>query len=119
MQITISEILKGKSVLEKLVDKEISIKTAYKLSRMIKVLNEELQTFEESRQKLVQQYGEVQEDDSIAVKEDNIEAFNTELADLLTAEIEVGCEPISIDEFADGVEIKTAELMMIEKFITD
>jgi hypothetical protein len=118
MKITISEILNGKPVLEKLVDKEISIKTAYKLSRMIKVLNEELQTFEESRQKLVQQYGEVQEDDSIAVQEDNIEAFNTELADLLTAEIEVGCEPMNIDEFADSVEMKTAELMMIEKFIT-
>jgi len=117
MKITISEVLNGKQVLEKLVDKEISIKTAYRLSRIIKVLNEELQLFEEQRQKLVQQYGEVQEDDSVVVGKEKLQDFQNDLSELLTAEIDLGCEPMNIDEFGDNVEIKTAELMMIEKFI--
>jgi hypothetical protein len=120
MKITISEVLNGKQVLEKLVDKEVSIKVAYRLSRIIKVLNEELQLFEEQRQKLVQKYGTQQEDapeGSITVSEENLEPFQKDLSELLTAEIDLGCEPMNIDEFGDNVEIKTAELMMIEKFI--
>ena len=120
MKITISEVLNGKTVLEKLVDKEISIKTAYRLSRIIKVLNEELQHFEEQRQKLVQQYGKQQEDapeGNVTVSEENIEPFQNDLTELLTAEIDLGCEPMNINEFGDDVEIKTAELMMIDKFI--
>ena len=120
MKITISEVLNGKTVLEKLVDKEISIKTAYRLSRIIKVLNEELQHFEEQRQKLVQQYGKQQEDTpegNVTVSEENIEPFQNDLTELLTAEIDLGCEPMNINEFGDDVEIKTAELMMIDKFI--
>jgi hypothetical protein len=120
MKITISEVLNGKQVLEKLVEKEVSIKAAYRLSRIIKVLNGELQLFEEQRQKLVQKYGTQPEDapeGNIVVSEENLEPFQKDLSELLTAEIDLGCEPMNIDEFGDNVEIKTAELMMIEKFI--
>lgn len=121
MKITISEILNGRPVLEKLVDKEISIKTAYRLSRIIKVLNEELQHFEEQRQKLVQQYGEQQEDapeGNVVVLEENMEPFQKDLAELLTAEIDLNCEPMHIEEFGD-VKIKTSELLLIESFLME
>jgi hypothetical protein len=121
MEITISEILNAKPVLEELVDKEISIKTAYRLSRIIKELNNELQTFEEQRQKLVQKHGEQQEDapeGNIVVSEENMPAFQQELAELLMATLNLNCEPMHIDEFGD-IKMRTSELLLIDKFLME
>lgn len=121
MKITISEVLNSKPVLEKLVDKEISIKTAYRLSRIIKELNGELQHFEEQRQKLVHKYGKQQEDapeGNIIVPEENMGPFQEELAELLTAEIDLNCSPMNIEEFGD-VKITTSEILLIDSFLME
>ena len=121
MNITISEILNAKPVLEKLVDKEISIKTAYRLSRVIKELNGELQTFEEQRQKLVHKYGTQKKDapeGSITVTEENMGEFQKELSELLTAELNLNCTPMDIDEF-DDVKLTTSEILLIDSFLME
>lgn len=121
MEITISEILNAKPVLEELVEQDISIKTAYRLSRIIKELNNELQTFEEQRQKLVQKHGEQQEDapeGNIVVPEENMAPFQQELAELLTATINLNCKPMHVDEFGD-IKIKTSRLLLIDSFLME
>ena len=118
MKLTLGELLNGKPALEKLVNLEISIKAAYKLSRIIRKLNEELQNFEEQRQKLVNQYGEPQENGNVIVTQENMEAFAKELNDLASLEIELDFEPVSLEELGD-VKMKAAELMLIEKFVTE
>lgn len=121
MNITISEVLNAKPVLEKLVDEEISIKTAYRLSRIIKELNGELQHFEEQRQKLVHKHGEQQEDapeGNITVPEENMLDFQRELSELLTVDIELDCNPMHIDEFGD-VKITTSEILLIDCFLME
>lgn len=118
MKLTLGELLNGKPALEKLVNLEIGIKTAYKISRIIRKLNEELQHFEEQRQKLVTQYGEPQENGNVIVTEENMEAFAQELNDLVALEIKLDFEAVSLDELGD-VKMAPAELMLIEKFVTE
>lgn len=118
MKITLGELLNGKPALEKLVNLEISIKTAYKLSRIINKLNNELQNFEDQRQKLVSKYGEPEENGNVIVTQENMEAFSNELNELINLEIELAYEPVSLEELGD-VKMRASELMLIDKFVTE
>jgi len=121
MKITISEILNAKPVIEELVEQDISIKTAYRLSRIIKELNNELQTFEEQRQKLVHKHGKQVEDaptGNVVVPEENMEVFQKDLSELLTATLNLNCEPMRVEEFGD-IKIKTSRLLLMDSFLTE
>jgi hypothetical protein len=88
------------------------------ISRIIRKLNEELQNFDEQRQKLVSQYGEPQENGNVIVTQENMEAFAKELNELAALEIELDFSPVPLDELGD-IKMKPAELMLIEKFVTE
>lgn len=95
--------------LSKLVDKELNIKVAYKLSKTLKVIGEELSELEEARQKLVKKYSdktktdkdsEVNEQD-LKVSKENEQKFFKEYSQLLEEEVEFDVQPISIEKLED------------------
>ena len=95
--------------LSKLVDKELNIKVAYKLSKTLKVIGEELSELEEARQKLVKKYSdktktdkdsEVSEQD-LKVSKENEQKFFKEYSQLLEEEVEFDVQPISIEKLED------------------
>lgn len=118
MKITMGELFNGKDVLEKLVGLDINVQAAFKLNRMVRAINEELVLFEEQRQKLINKYGENQEDGSVMVTPENQEEFHKELIDLFNVEINLQFDPISVKGLGD-VKISAAELMMIDKLLTE
>jgi single-stranded DNA-specific DHH superfamily exonuclease len=118
MKTTILDILNGQAALEKLVGQEVKISAAFRLSKLIKEINEELQLFEEHRQSLVKKYGDEQEDGNVVIPEDKLEEFQTEFNELLTTEVDLKHDPIAVDDLGD-VEMTTAELLLIEKFLTE
>ncbi len=119
MKITLGEILNGKNSLEKLISKEIKIKTAFKLSKLAKMVTEEMQLYEEQRIGLVKKYGdEPDEKGATAVKPENNQKFIEELTELTGVEVELDFEPISVDELGD-IEISAGDLSLIEKFLSE
>jgi hypothetical protein len=120
MKIKVGEIVASRESLAKLIGKELPVKAAFRLSRVVKTLNTELKDFEEQRMKLIQKYGEKKEgqEDTMIVKPENMEAFSTEMEALFTEEIEVSYEPVTVADLGN-VQITPSDMVALEKFIVE
>jgi hypothetical protein len=112
--------------MKELVEKDLQIKVAYKLSKLLKILDNENQTFEEQRIKLFQKYGvkdengnlKTYEGDKINIAKDNLKLFNTEFKELCNIEINIDFEPIKLDDLGD-IKLKTLTLYGLSDFIVE
>jgi len=96
--------------LNKLIDKEINIKTSYKLSKLLKHLVNEYNVFDENRIKLINKYAEKdennevrinKENNSIIITDNNKDKFNKEINELVNIEIEIFIEKIRLDDLGE------------------
>lgn len=88
-------------IIEKIMDKNLPISIGHKIQRNFKKLNEAFQEFEQSRSKLMEKYGEKDDDGNLVVDKNqrvkivDVQAFEKEFSDLLATEVE-----IQLDTFA-------------------
>ena len=96
--------------LNKLIDKEIPIKTSYKLSKLTKRLIDEHSIYEKNRMKLINKYAEKDVDNNIIInKKDNSTTmigenkinFNKEFTELINIEMELEFEKIKLDDLGE------------------
>lgn len=110
-------------VLEKFIENDLPIKTAWRLNKIFKVLIDEFNEIENFREKLIKQYGdETQlEDGSVAlkVKEENSEAFMKDLNEFLNEEVELNIDPVSIDDIGDNINLSVANAQLLSKILKD
>ena len=90
---------------------------------MLKALDKEITIFEETRTKMIQTYGEkdendilIEKDGQIHVMPDKIETFNNEINALLKSEVEINSEKLSIDYF-ENIELTPMEASLIEAVV--
>ena len=114
MNFALGEIRGMKDPLITLLDKEIPIKAAWKLNRLIKGFDKELGEIEEFRISLVQKLGEAGEDGNVSVPQEKMEQFVTEFNELLNQEVAIEYEAIDIDVFGD-VTVAAKDMMVLEK----
>lgn len=116
MKVTLETIYVSQNSLTKLINLDLPITTAYKFSRLVKKIREELATFEESRVALVKKYGN-KEDTSgtVRVSLDATEEFSNELKKLLEVEIEVDFEPIPLSDLGD-IKMSAVDISNLEIF---
>lgn len=114
MKFALGEIRGMKDPLSNLVEKEIPIRAAWKLNRLIKTFDKELGEIEEFRVKLVQKLGESKEEGDIQVPDDKMDQFIKEFNELLNNEIETDFEPIDVDIFGD-ISISAKDMMVLDK----
>ena len=117
-KIKLSVLVNSKEALQRLIEKELPVKTAFKLNRFIKAVEPELNNFEEQRVKLVKKYGKEDEKGNITVTSDNVEAFISELNDLLEIDVDIKFETISIDAFGDTT-IPTKDIFLLDYLIKE
>ena len=101
MKITIGEALNIVQALPKLLDKEIPIEKALQLGETVVQLNDKLRAFETLRFKLIEKYGEKDENGKLVdndgqYKIGDTEAFGEEYDKIASKEIEIDHEVISI-----------------------
>jgi len=119
MKITLRKILAAKDALQRLIDKEINIKLAFKLAKIIKEINGEFSLFEERRVSLIKKYSDKPDKDgSVKVKPENIQAFAKELNELEEIEVDLNFKPMKLDEFGN-IEMATKDLIALEDFIKE
>lgn len=114
MKFALGEIRNMKEPLSSLLDKEVPIKTAWKLNRLIKTFDKELGEIEEFRVNLIKKLGEADDDGNVQVKDNKMEEFVTEFNELLVQEIDVEFDGIDIDSFGD-VNLSARDTMILEK----
>lgn len=104
MKLTLKELLQSVESLGKLLNKELTVITAYRLGKLSKALQSELDQFNLTRNNLIKKYGK-EKDGQYQIDPDDksaMEKFNKEIEELLTVEISIDVyEPIFIDDLGD------------------
>jgi len=91
------------------------VKTAYRVSKIVRILLAEYQLVEDQRRKMVQEMGEASEDGETVVSEKNKAQFLEDLNDLLTEEVEVDFEPLKFSEIGGDIVLSAQEFAILEK----
>lgn len=118
MKIKLGEVTMIQQGLMTLVNQQLPVKLSYKLGKLIKIVDDEVQEIENKRIELVKKYGvKNEEDNTIKVPDDKQDGFMQEYTDLLNLEIDVTFEPISISELPDDLKITPQQLIYLENVV--
>lgn len=126
MTVTVQNIVESQEVMRVLSNKSLRGRTAFKVARLLKKIEEELNTFNDTRVKLIESYAKKDEDGNFVTNDKNEYQFDTENANkfvaeinkLLAEEIQIEANPIKIDELED-LDFTPAEMAQLEPFIEE
>lgn len=124
IQVTLNDILNNIQIFREISMKTLPIKTAFRVARLIRELDKESATFDESRRIIIEKYAERDEngemkqteEGNIILQQDKIAECNNELNDLLNTEIEINADKLNLDEMGD-LELTPAQVYNIEAFV--
>ena len=123
IKVSLSDVVNSSETFGKLMQQPFKGSLAFKIARLARELDKEMQTFNDERVKIGRKYGKkddkgelvVNKDGNIEFEEDKIDELNNEFNSLLETEIEINADKLpmnSIDEF----ELTPREVLGIEKF---
>ena len=126
IETSIKEIIGGKEVFKKLAEMPLNIKAAYNIARIIREIEKENKTFEDTRQKLLFKYGEkdssgqliINQNNQITIIPEQINNYNKEIQELLDEKIKLNVEPINLNDLGE-IQITPAEIYQINMFIKE
>lgn len=124
IKMTLNELMNATPALKELSGKSFTGATTFKIARLIREVDKEIKTFEEERMKIVNKYGEKdengelasQEDGTVKIIEDKINECNQELVDLLNAEVEINAEKLK-EEVFEKIELTPVLAIAIEGLV--
>ena len=93
-QMILETLIAGKPSIEKLMNStNLNVKLSFRLGKLIQEINPILVAYEETRKKLVRQFGEKDEKGNVNVTQENLPAFATEMQAVLQEEISLTSVP--------------------------
>lgn len=123
IEVKLSTIINGIEVLQKISNSPIKGRTAYKVGKLLKRIEEEFDLFNESRRKLINryaikdEYGEpVSDNGSYKIMPELVDDFNNEVNGLLETIVKIDLDPIPIEEI-ENIEFTPNEIILIDDFI--
>ena len=120
LKISNERLVNSVGVLSKLTNLELPIKLSYALSKNITKIDVELKAYNMERGKLLNKYGEKDEEGKLKLSEKgevNIldrENFNKDVAELLKCESEIDIHLIDLESIDTDIKITPGELMVID-----
>lgn len=123
MTATIYDIISANPVFTKILQHEFTGKQSFMISRVLRALNAETEAFNKTREETLKKYAELDEagemivtDGNVKIRDGEMENFQTEINELLYAELDVDVKPIPID-WLDDVKLTPQEMLVLEPFI--
>ena len=124
IKVKLSDLLNSTDTLSKLSQKDFKAKLAWSIARLLKSAEAEIQSFNETRMNLIKKYGEKDEngelitDDKGNCKINNevVEAFSSELNELMNTEVEINANKIDI-KLLEDVDFTPSDMAVLEPFI--
>ena len=121
----IKQLVQITQVLERFVNKKLSIKLSYKIMKFLKATEADITFYKEKLTKIIEEYGERAEDGSIKmidnnfkIKENEIENFNKAYFELEEIEIELPNIKFNLNELEE-IKISPAELYILDNLIEE
>jgi len=118
MKVSLRNIYDSQTAIRKLVSADLPIKTAFRVTRMVRKINDIFQDVEKQRVALVEKYGEQAKDGNYKVKNENITMFQKDFSELLNEEVEVDIDQLLLEELSN-IKISAVELQALEPFIKE
>ena len=125
MKVVLKEILEGQEVLQKLSQQPLPGRAAFQIGRLLKKLEEILNSYNDVRLKLVEKYAKRKENGEFDLNEkneyqftvENMQAYVEELNTMIADEVEVEANPINFKDI-EKLEFTAAEATYLEPFIS-
>lgn len=122
--LTLNDIFNAVPALREISSKEFPGSTTFKIARLIRELDKEIQLFEEERSKIANKYGEKDENGMLIAKDngmikisdDKIQECNEELQALFSTQVEINANKLSVDIF-DTIEMTPTQAMNLEPIV--
>ena len=119
----ISDIINSQNVLKELSEKPVRVRTSFAIARIIRQVENEMQTFEKARAELINRYGVKDENGNPKIENGQIpivlelvDKYNSEVKELLDTYINLEVEPLKIEDL-DEIQLTPAQAYAIECFI--
>lgn len=120
MKLSNENLVNSIGVLSKLNNMELPIKISYALSKNISKIDAELTAYNVERQKLIEKYGEKDQEGKLKTKEDGTiditdsENWSKDLKELSEIENEIDINVIDLENINTDINITPGELMVID-----
>lgn len=121
---TLNDMLRAVPSLREISTKNFPGSVTFKIARLIRELDKEIQLFEEERNKIANKYGEKdengnlisQDNGSIKIPDEKIQECNEELQALFETQLEINANKLPVEVF-DSIEMTPAQAMDLEAII--
>ena len=122
--LTLNDIFNAVPALREISSKEFPGSTTFKIARLIRELDKEIQLFEEERMKIANKYGEKDENGNliplengtIKISDDKVQECNEEFQALFNTQIEINANKLPIEIF-DSIEMTPTQAMNLEAIV--
>lgn len=122
----LSTLINSEGSLKKLLAVKLPVKIAYKLSKIVNLIQPELTIFQEQRDKLIKELGTEKDKDSgnFQVTPENMPKFIEEIGKLTDIEVNLefgagkAVEPIKLADLGD-IELEAQDLVALDWLITE
>ena len=111
----IIQVLEARPSLQKLAAQDLSIKTLYKVSKLLGKLDEELAFYNEQRNKILAQYCDIV-DNQYVPREEELQKLNEEMQELMNIEIEYEVKEVVIG-LDENIKLSYNDLMTLVGFV--
>ena len=125
MKLKLSQIVQINQIFEEFSDSPLTIKTSYKIMKVLEQLQKDSNFFKEKLAELINKYGErdsnnqlIIQNDSYKIKDEDKEKFDNDYYELQSIENELNLETFTLDELEE-LKLSPKKLFIIKNLIGD
>lgn len=126
IKVQLKDIVNSVDTFQIIMQQSFKGSLAFKIARLARELNKEMETFNEQRKKIIEEYclrdsnGEIEvlENGNIQIDPEKIQDFNAEITNILDTEVEINANKLPIDKI-DDFEISPQQMLDIEMFFEE
>lgn len=127
MTVKLKDAVESTDILRQLAGVKLKGRAAFNVAKMLKQLEDELNLFNETRTKLIQQYADKDENGELKINPDtneymfsdeNMSKFVEEINGVLNGEIEVNANKLRLEDLEDS-DFTPVQMMALEAFVEE
>lgn len=98
ISLKVKDFINNLDIYRELLNKEMKGRAAFSLAKIINEIEKEQQAFQDTRSKLILEYGEEKEDGSFKIKTEYIKDFNQKMDLLLESTVNIDSDLIQLED---------------------
>ena len=122
----VSSLLTIKPVLQQLANTEMPAKDSFSVLRLLKVIDKEYETIETTQRKMLELFGEKDENGNyksdghggVVIRKESADKFSEQMNDFLKMELQLDCGKLKLD-LLDKLQLTPNQLLKMEEFIEE